>query len=69
MTKNQEKTKKNGKKTNSIINIKTKKNIDKKTKQLYNKLADELDVYLVYTDKNGDWKTFVSPGMQKRIVD
>ncbi len=41
----------------------------KQTKQLYNKLADELDVYLVYTDKNGDWKTFVSPGMQKRIVD
>tara|TARA_B100000073_G_C23697471_1_gene558930 strand:- start:272 stop:1273 length:1002 start_codon:yes stop_codon:yes gene_type:complete len=41
----------------------------KQTKQLYNKLADELDVYLVYTDKNGDLKTFISPGMQKRIVD
>ncbi len=41
----------------------------KETKQLYNQLADELDIYLVYTDKNGDWKTYVSPGMQKRIVD
>lgn len=41
----------------------------KQTKQLYNQLADELDIYLVYTDKNGDWKTYVSPGMQKRIVD
>lgn len=41
----------------------------KQTKQLYNKLADELEIYLVYTDKNGDWKTYVSPGMQKRIVD
>ncbi|MEE2699764.1 MAG: FAD:protein FMN transferase [Bacteroidota bacterium] len=41
----------------------------KQTKQLYNKLADELDIYLVYTDKNGEWKTFISPGMQKRIVN
>lgn len=41
----------------------------KQTKKLYNKLPDELDIYLVYTDKNGDWKTFVSPGMQKRIVN
>ena len=41
----------------------------KRTKQLYNKLSDELDIYLVYTDKNGEWKTFISPGMQTRIIN
>ena len=41
----------------------------KRTKQLYNKLSEELDIYLVYTDKNGEWKTFISPGMQTRIVN
>lgn len=41
----------------------------KNTKQLINKLDDQLDVYLVYTDKNGDWKTYISPRMKKWIKD
>lgn len=41
----------------------------KKTKQLIEFIDDQLDVYLVYTDKNGDWKTYISPGMQKRILN
>ena len=40
-----------------------------KTKKLIEFIDDQLDVYLVYTDKNGDWKTYISPGMQKRIIN
>ena len=29
----------------------------------------KIDIYLVYTDKNGNWKTYSSPNMLKRIVD
>ena len=29
----------------------------------------ELEIYLVYTGKDGSWKTYISPEMQKRIVD
>ena len=41
----------------------------KKTKQLVDQLDDELEIYLVYTDKIGDWKTFISPKMKQRIVN
>jgi len=41
----------------------------KKTKQIIKTLDDELEVYLVYTDKNGDWKMYISPAMKKRIVN
>ena len=41
----------------------------KKTKKIIKTLNDELEVYVVYTDKNGDWKTYISPSMKKRIVN
>ena len=41
----------------------------KKTKQLVAQLDDELEIYLVYTDKIGNWKTFISPKMKQRIVN
>jgi len=41
----------------------------KKTKKIIKILNDELEVYVVYTDKNGDWKTYISPSMKKRIVN
>ena len=40
-----------------------------KTKKLIEFVDDQLDVYLVYTDKNGYWKTYISPGMQKRVIN
>jgi thiamine biosynthesis lipoprotein len=41
----------------------------KKTKQLVAQLDDELEIYLVYTDKIGNWKTFISPKMKQKIVN
>ena len=41
----------------------------KKTKQIIKTLDDELEVYIVYTDNNGDWKIYISPAMKKRIVN
>jgi len=41
----------------------------KKTKQIIKTLDDKLEVYIVYTDKNGDWKMYISPAMKKRIVN
>ena len=41
----------------------------KKTKQLLKKLDDELEVYLVFTDKDGEWKTYISPTMEERIIN
>ena len=32
-------------------------------------LNNNLEIYLVYTGKDGDWKTYVSSNMQKRIVN
>ena len=29
----------------------------------------EIEIYLVYTGNDGDWKTFISPSMQKRIIN
>jgi hypothetical protein len=41
----------------------------KNTKKILKNIDDELEVYIVYTDKNGDWKTYISPSMKKRIVN
>tara|TARA_X000000368_G_scaffold366492_1_gene313326 strand:+ start:423 stop:1424 length:1002 start_codon:yes stop_codon:yes gene_type:complete len=41
----------------------------KKTKKLLKKLDDELEVYLVFTDKYGEWKTYISPRMKDRIIN
>ena len=41
----------------------------KKTKQIIKTLDDDLEVYVVYSDKNGDWKIYISPTMKKRIVN
>ena len=40
----------------------------RKTKQFAANNSD-IEIYLVYTGKNGSWKTFVSPKMNKRIVN
>ena len=40
-----------------------------KTKKLVNLIDDQLDVYLIYTDKDGSWKTYISPGMQEKIIN
>ena len=40
----------------------------KKSKQFVNHHS-EIEAYLVYTDKDGSWKTFVSPNMQSRIIN
>ena len=29
----------------------------------------EIEIYLVYTNKNGEWNTFISADLQKRIVN
>ena len=29
----------------------------------------DIEIYLVYTDQNGDWKTYVSPKMLDRVID
>ena len=41
----------------------------KKTKQIIKNLDDVIEIYIVYTDKNGDWKVYISPEMKKRIVN
>ena len=41
----------------------------KKTKQIIKNLDDDIEIYIVYTDKNGDWKVYMSPEMKKRIVN
>tara|TARA_B100000768_G_scaffold125118_1_gene115817 strand:+ start:840 stop:1838 length:999 start_codon:yes stop_codon:yes gene_type:complete len=41
----------------------------KKTKQIIKTLDDELEVYIVYLDKNGDWKIYISPEMKSRIIN
>ena len=41
----------------------------KKTKQIIKTLDDDIEIYIVYTDKNGDWKVYMSPEMKKRIVN
>ena len=41
----------------------------KKTKELLKKLDDELEVYLVFTDKDKEWKTYISPRMVERIIN
>jgi len=40
----------------------------KKTKQFVAS-NPEIEIYLVYTGNDGDWKTFISPSMQKRIIN
>jgi len=40
----------------------------RKSKQ-FAKLHPEIEVYLVYTSKDGSWKAFISPTMQKRIIN
>ena len=40
----------------------------KKTKQFVVS-NPEIEIYLVYTGNDGDWKTFISPSMQKRIIN
>ena len=41
----------------------------KKTKRLLKKLDNELEVYLVFTDRDGEWKTYISPIMEERIIN
>ena len=38
------------------------------TRQFVEKRPD-IEIYLVYTDQNGDWKTYVSPKMLDRVID
>jgi len=40
----------------------------KQSKQ-FTKTHSEIEIYLVYTAKDGAWKTFVSPNMQNRIIN
>ena len=40
----------------------------KKSKQ-FAKTHPEIEIYLVYTGKDGAWKTYISPSMQKRIFN
>jgi len=40
----------------------------KKSKQFV-KSHPEIEIYLVYTNKNGEWNTFISADLQKRIVN
>jgi thiamine biosynthesis lipoprotein len=39
-----------------------------KTKQFIEEYSG-IEIYLVYTDKNGDWKTYISPEMLVRVVN
>ena len=41
----------------------------KKTKKIIKDLDDQIEVYIVYTDKSGDWKTYISSSMKKRIIN
>jgi len=38
------------------------------TRQFVDKRPD-IEIYLVYTDQNGDWKTYVSPKMLDRVIN
>jgi len=40
----------------------------KKSKRFV-KSHPEVETYLVYTNKNGEWNTFISPGMKNRIIN
>ena len=40
----------------------------RKSKQ-FAKLHSEVEVYLVYTGKDGSWETFISSAMEKRIIN
>ena len=40
----------------------------KQSKQFVN-AHSEIEIYLVYTGKDGAWRTFISPAMQKRIFN
>ena len=40
----------------------------KKTKQFVASNPD-IEIYLIYTGNDGDWKAFISPSMQKRIIN
>ena len=40
----------------------------KQSKQFV-KAHSEIEIYLVYTGKDGTWKTYISPAMQKRIIN
>jgi thiamine biosynthesis lipoprotein len=40
----------------------------KKSKQFL-KIHPEIEIYLVYTNKNGEWNTFISSDFKKRIVN
>jgi hypothetical protein len=40
----------------------------KKSKQFALK-HPELEIYLVYTGKDGSWQTYISPNMKKRIIN
>ena len=40
----------------------------RKSKQ-FAALHSELEVYLVYTEEDGSWKTFISSAMEKRIIN
>ena len=40
----------------------------RKSKQ-FAKLHPEVEVYLVYTGKDDDWKTYVTPRMKERIIN
>lgn len=40
----------------------------KQTKQFVEQHSD-IEIYLVYTDQNGDWKTYLSPSMLDRVVN
>ncbi len=40
----------------------------RETKKFVEKHTD-IEIYLVYTDKNGKWKTYISPKMLERIVN
>ena len=39
----------------------------RKTKKFIEKYPD-IEIYLVYTNKDGDWKTYISPRMLERII-
>ena len=39
------------------------------TKKMLKTVDDQLDVYLVYTDIDGSWKTYISPGMKEKIIN
>jgi len=40
----------------------------KKSKQFV-KLHPEVEIYLVYTGKDGSWQTYISSDMKKRIIN